>query len=99
MTFEVVKIGWYEAYTEEEIETLYGEFIESIVPELKHNSDTWKCVECGPCLYLLLKSRSLMDSDLPATDIGWMSIYSQDEEIFNRCTIVVSPLSVVHAAS
>ncbi|KAJ7473685.1 hypothetical protein B0H11DRAFT_2036878 [Mycena galericulata] len=75
MTFEVVKIGWYEMYTEEEIETLYHEFIASIVPELKHNSETWKCFEC----------------DLPATDIDWMSIYSQGEEIFNRCKIIISP--------
>jgi hypothetical protein len=97
MKFEVVKIGWYEKYTEE-IETLYGEFVVSIVPELKYNSDTWMCVECGPCSYLLLKSRSLMDPDLPATDIGWMSFYSQGEEIFNRCTIVVSSLSVIYTA-
>ncbi|KAJ6506621.1 hypothetical protein C8R45DRAFT_1208676 [Mycena sanguinolenta] len=60
ITFDVVKIGWYEMYQQTEIETLYCEFVEKIGPELTHNSNEWVCRECG----------------LPANDIAWMSMYT-----------------------
>jgi hypothetical protein len=47
ITFEVVKIGWYEIYYDEEIDVLYREFIASIGPELAHNSEAWACLGCG----------------------------------------------------
>ncbi|KAF7373932.1 hypothetical protein MSAN_00605600 [Mycena sanguinolenta] len=60
VTFDVVKIGWYEMYQDTEIERLYHEFVEKIGPELAHNSEEWACLQCG----------------LPATDIAWISLYT-----------------------
>ncbi|KAJ6596240.1 hypothetical protein DFH09DRAFT_1272764 [Mycena vulgaris] len=75
LSFEIVKIGWYEIYEDKEIETLYREFIERIGPELTHNSEEWACWEC--CR--------------PATDISWLSLYRSGEKIYNRCTIIIGP--------
>ncbi|KAJ6506605.1 hypothetical protein C8R45DRAFT_970095 [Mycena sanguinolenta] len=61
ITFDVVKMGWYDIYDDTEIETRYRDFVETVGPELAHNSDEWACLECG----------------LPAVDIAWMSVYSK----------------------
>ncbi|KAJ7314246.1 hypothetical protein DFH08DRAFT_972988 [Mycena albidolilacea] len=62
ITFEVVKIGWYEIYCDEEIDALYREFIASIGPELAHNSEAWACLGCG---------------GRPAPQTGWVSLYTE----------------------
>ncbi|KAJ6506599.1 hypothetical protein C8R45DRAFT_922781 [Mycena sanguinolenta] len=36
ITFDIVKIGWYDIYHDTEIETRYREFVEAIGPELTH---------------------------------------------------------------
>ncbi|KAJ7686697.1 hypothetical protein B0H17DRAFT_1136781 [Mycena rosella] len=71
ISFTIVHIGWYDIYEDKNIEILYREFIARIGPELTHNSDSWDCFECGR----------------PATDSAWLSIYSETEEIYNRCAL------------
>ncbi|KAJ7224932.1 hypothetical protein B0H12DRAFT_1328794 [Mycena haematopus] len=74
ITFDVVKVGWYDIFTDTEIETSYREFIERIGPELMHNSEKWACLQC----------------DLPATDIDWTSMYTASEHLYQRCTIIIT---------
>lgn len=98
--FEVVKIGWFEMYQEEEIETLYRNLIETIGPELMHNSEEWACFQCGMyqmrffCRRIVI--HGIIDSDRPAADISWISIYTQGENVYKRCKIIVSSLPVVY---
>ncbi|KAJ7465605.1 hypothetical protein FB451DRAFT_1179087 [Mycena latifolia] len=60
ISFDVVTVGWYDIFMEEDIETLYREFVPRIGPELTYNPEAWACIECGG----------------PATDSAWMSLYN-----------------------
>ncbi|KAJ7159498.1 hypothetical protein C8R46DRAFT_1286696 [Mycena filopes] len=71
---DVVTIGWFEIYDEEEIKVLYRELTERISPELAHNSDAWLCLECGGA----------------AVEFGWLSIYTEMQKKYNRCTLVLA---------
>ncbi|KAJ7624066.1 hypothetical protein DFH06DRAFT_1142621 [Mycena polygramma] len=75
ISFDVVTVGWYDIYQDSEIEEHYRDLLERIGPELSHNSETWACLEC----------------DLPATDIGWFSMYHTTQQPYKRCTIMISP--------
>ncbi|KAJ6526735.1 hypothetical protein B0H19DRAFT_1084321 [Mycena capillaripes] len=86
ITFEVVKIGWYEMYQEEEVEQIYRDLIATVGPELMHNSDSWGCFECD-----VMISHADIDPDRPATDIDWMSIYTQGDKVYKRCKIFIGP--------
>lgn len=91
ITFEVVKIGWYEIYCDEEIDALYREFIASIGPELAHNCEAWACLGCGgERLRFRLKNDGYLvnlNSGRPAPQTGWVSLYT--EKIKKRCSIIV----------
>ncbi|KAJ6577913.1 hypothetical protein B0H19DRAFT_1121774 [Mycena capillaripes] len=72
ITFEVAQVGYYDIYQDEDIEAQYREFIACIGPELVHNSQTWMCHTCGR----------------PATDSGWMSLYTPT--MYKRCMVIIS---------
>lgn len=45
--FEVLKIGWYEMYQEEEVKQRHRDLCAAISPDLMHNSEGWTCFICG----------------------------------------------------
>jgi hypothetical protein len=45
--FEVLKIGGYEMYQEEEVKQRYRDLSATIGPDLMHNSEGWTCFICG----------------------------------------------------
>ncbi|KAJ7159513.1 hypothetical protein C8R46DRAFT_1108454 [Mycena filopes] len=71
---DLVTIGWFEIYDEEELEGLYRELTERINPELAHNSEAWECRGCGR----------------PAVEFGWFSIYTALEKKYNRCSLTIA---------
>ncbi|KAJ7159509.1 hypothetical protein C8R46DRAFT_1038815 [Mycena filopes] len=73
---DVVTIGWFEIYNEEELEeVLYRELTERISPELAHNYDAWQCCGCAR---------------RAAVEFAWFSIYTELEKKYNRCSLKIA---------
>ncbi|KAJ7854658.1 hypothetical protein B0H13DRAFT_1903556 [Mycena leptocephala] len=71
--FEVLKIGRYEMYQEEEVKQRYRDLSATIGPDLMHNSEGWTCFICGR----------------PATDIDWMAVWTPGEKVYKRCVVTI----------